>query len=464
MSLEKYEVPQPQTPISKKRSQQLVDIFIDNTEEIDRLWRASSNPYYGWREFEMRYRSRVLHLDIEEQIAPHEAWYLIKMRRRFSDRTKAPFADTSGRSFYWSKPSIYESYMRSFDMELGGNTESSLLGGYADNRERFLRQSLIEESIASSQLEGATTSREVAKKMIAENRNPRNKSEWMILNNFKTIQKMEEETSNLPLSKDILLELQRMLTENTFDEKDKHKAGRWRKDSDNIAVIVSEGQEEYISHIPPKEDDIPSLLDSLILYANSPTETEDGKFTHPIIKAIILHFWFAYIHPFADGNGRMARMIFYWYLMKSDYWLIKYVPISTVIKSSRTQYSNAFVFSEQYDNDLTYFISFNFNKLKQALEMFNNHIERVKKKSQSIDKLLDDKDLNERQKQVLHYLGGNKGDTITARKHATFQKVSWLTASLDLKGLLEKKYINAEKRGREVFYSASEPFLSLFNR
>ncbi len=464
MDLEKYKAPQPSLNINKNRSQQLLQIFVSNTEEVDRLWKACNSPYFGWRDFEMRYKAGALGLDVGEKIQPHEAWFLLRMRRKFSDRTKAPLLDTGGQPFYWSKPSTYEPYLRSFDMELGGNTESSLLGGYTDNRERFLRQSLIEESIASSQLEGATTSREVAKKMIAENRNPRDKSEWMIFNNFKTIQKIEEETANLPLSKEMLLELQKALTENTFDEKDSDKVGRWRKDTDGIAVIVQEGQNEYISYIPPTENEIPELLEAFIEYANAPPEAEDGTFTHPIIKAIVLHFWFAYIHPFADGNGRMARMLFYWYLMKNGYWLIKYVPISTVIKNSRTQYSNAFVFSEQYDNDLTYFVSYNFDKLKQALQMFNDHIERVKKKSQNIDKLLNDRDLNDRQKQVLHYLGGNKNDTITAKKHATFQRVSWLTASLDLKGLLEKGYVNTERRGREVFYSASESFLSLFNR
>jgi Fic family protein len=462
MDLPYYIAPKPRQSIDRKRSEELIDIFLENSEEINRLWKAANNPYYGWRDFEMRYKTGALKLNIDTDIKTHEAWFLLKLRRRFGDRTKAPFTDTSGKDFYWSRPGSYEPYLRLFDMELGGNTEAHLLGSYVDSRERFLRQSLIEESIASSQLEGATTSREVAKRMIAENRSPRDKSEWMIFNNFKTIQKIEEETADLPLSKGLLLELQKMLTENTFDGKDQHKVGRWRKDEDNIVVWVQEGNEEFVSHVPPPETEIPKLLDALISYANTPPETEDGTFTHPIVKAIILHFWFAYIHPFADGNGRMARMLFYWYLMKNGYWLIKYVPISTVIKNSRTQYSNAFVFSEQYDNDLTYFLSYNFDKLKKSLTMFNEHIERVKKKSESIDTILHDRDLNERQKQVLHYLGGNSGDTITAKKHANFQRVSWITASQDLKNLLKKGYVKTERQGREVFYSASDKFLELF--
>jgi len=150
-------------------------------------------------------------------------------------------------------------------------------------------------------------------------------------------------------------------------------------------------------------------------------------------------------------------------LLKHGYWVIKYVPISTVIKNSRSQYSNAFVFSEQYGNDLAYFIAYNFEKLKKALVMFDEHIERVKKKSKNIDHILGDQGLNNRQKQALYYLGGSKGDAITARKHANFQRVSWLTASLDLKALLDKGYVVAERRGREVCYRASEKFLALFS-
>jgi len=55
----------------------------------------------------------------------------------------------------------------------------------------------------------------------------------------------------------------------------------------------------------------------LIEFAND--ENITTGFIHPVIKAILLHFWIGYLHPFCDGNGRTARALFYWYLLKNDY-------------------------------------------------------------------------------------------------------------------------------------------------
>ena len=197
-------------------------------------------------------------------------------------------------------------------------------------------------------------------------------------------------------------------------------------------------------------------MDRLITFANDEDLPGQPEFLHPIIKAIMLHFWFAYLHPFCDGNGRLARSLFYWYLLKRGYWLISYVPISTVIKKSASQYSDAFVFSEQYGNDVTYFIDYNLRKIDQALFMFNEHIDQVKKKALEIDKLLPDQDLNSRQKQVIHHLLGNLDNRVTTTQHATFHEVGWITASNDLKDLKNRGYLDPIKQGREIYYLASD--------
>ncbi len=338
-------------------------------------------------------------------------------------------------------------------MQMGGNMATDRAAkGLSINHQRFLRQSFIEEAIASSQLEGAATTRERAKKMFAENRKPMSNGEWMIYNNYQTIKKVEEETSKYQLSKEILLDLHTTMTSRTDLEEE--KIGRWRKNTDDIIVQRQIGHEYFVTHVPPTEDKIESELDKLIDFAND--VDRQGDFIHPILKAIMLHFWFAYIHPFADGNGRLSRTLFYWYLLRQKYWLISYIPISTVIKNSPSQYADAYSFSEQYNNDLTYFIDYNIRKLQQALLMFEKHVERVKEKSQEIDRLLPDEDLNGRQKQVLHHLLGKPEDGTTVTQHAQFHEVSWLTASQDIKALKDKKYITSQKSGRSVIYYASD--------
>jgi Fic family protein len=289
--------------------------------------------------------------------------------------------------------------------------------------------------------------------MFAENRKPMSNGEWMIYNNYQTIKKIEEETTNYPLSKEILLDLHTTMTTST--ELEEEKIGRWRKNNDDIVVHRPVGTEFLVAHVPPTEDKIEKELDKLINFAND-VDSEKSDYIHPIIKAIMLHFWFAYIHPFCDGNGRLSRSLFYWYLLRQKYWLISYVPISTGIKNSPSQYADSYSFSEQYSNDLTYFIDFNLRKLQQAVSMFGQHVERVKEKAKAIDRLLPDDDLNSRQKQVLHHLLGKPGDSTTVTQHAQFHEVSWLTASQDIKTLQKRGYVDSEKKGKSVIYHASE--------
>ena len=56
-----------------------------------------------------------------------------------------------------------------------------------------------------------------------------------------------------------------------------------------------------------------------------------GGFIHPMIRSIILHFWLAYDHPFVDGNGRTARALFYWSMLRHGYWLFEFISISQII-------------------------------------------------------------------------------------------------------------------------------------
>ena len=77
---------------------------------------------------------------------------------------------------------------------------------------------------------------------------------------------------------------------------------------------------------------------------------------HHHIRAIILHFWLAYGHPFVDGNGRTARALFYWAMLHEGYWLFEFISISNILRKAPAQYGLSFLYSETDDNDLTYFI------------------------------------------------------------------------------------------------------------
>ena len=70
-----------------------------------------------------------------------------------------------------------------------------------------------------------------------------------------------------------------------------------------------------------------------------------------------------------DGNGRTARALFYWYMLKHGYWGFEYLSVSTAILSARTQYYRSFLYSEMDNNDATYFIVYNLKAIHKAIEI-----------------------------------------------------------------------------------------------
>ena len=196
-------------------------------------------------------------------------------------------------------------------------------------------------------------------------------------------------------------------------------------------------------------------MERLLSYAND--ENSVG-FIHPVIKAIQLHFWVGYLHPFYDGNGRLARTIFYWYLLKKGYWAIQYLPISLVIKQARQAYGMSYIYSEQDSYDMTYFYDFHMRKIIEALNNFYFYIDRKTKENRTLEnKLEKDFALNERQKELLRYFLVKGDDTyITPSSYIELYKVSRMTASSDLKYLEKVDLIASKKIGKYVRYSGTK--------
>jgi Fic family protein len=381
-----------------------------------------------------------------------EIWYIARQARKFFP-LDTPIKAENGKYFTYSKLSSFEKSLHRIDIEAGGQMFSDYKTLTDQNKEKFLKRGIIEEAIASSQLEGANTARKAAKLMIVQNREPTNSSERMIVNNHKTMIAIEEDFKNKKMSLDLLFALHRILTDKD-KEIAKEEQGRLRKDSDQI--VVQKKHSNIIVHVPPKEAFLNEQIQSFIDYANDESKEE---FTHPLIKAIFLHFWIGYLHPFTDGNGRMARSIFYWYMLKNGYWTMMYLPISTVIKKSPAQYVRAYVYSEQDGNDLTYFLDYHFKKVMLSLDEFHDYIQRKTRENSEVEKKLglQKLNLNDRQKQLLTYLLGEDSYT-TIVIHGNIYGVTRLTAAKDLHALLNLGILQYRKVGTEKRFSLSDNY------
>ncbi|MEI6462841.1 MAG: Fic family protein [bacterium] len=386
-----------------------------------------------------------------------EAWFFIQLFRKFSYDT-TPIRTEEGEYFNWMKLPSVDELLHKIDISTGGQIFSSAQIFSDIEKQKYISRGILEEAIASSQLEGAHTTRNVAKLMIANKREPKNISEQMILNNYKTISKIESNFKDRLLTKDLLLEMHRMLTYKTIPVE---AIGRYRKDNDEIIVNGLIQNKEYVTFTPPNEDFLNGEMERFIEYAN---DVNEGKFLHPIIKAILLHFWIGYLHPFIDGNGRLARAIFYWYLLRKGYWTFMYIPISLTIKKAPVQYALAYIYSEQDNNDVTYFLDFHIRKIMQSLDDFNDYVTQKMKEGKEVDKVMDSNiKLTERQKSLIHYLIKANNSYITITSHSTLNNISRQTATKDLQKLIKSNLIKGEREGKYIKYSATPKLIKMAN-
>lgn len=318
-----------------------------------------------------------------------------------------------------------------FDM-LFGSFWSSENDSQSAERKYYLDSSLMEEAIYSSQMEGASTTRVVAKEMLRKNKSPQNKSQQMIVNNYNTIQYITQHRND-PLTEENLLHIHRLMTENTLD--DPNNAGRFRT---NDEVVVADVVANEIVYTPPTYKEIPEFLDALCYMFN---EDNPRVFLHPIIKGIVIHFMLAYMHPFVDGNGRTARALFYWYMLKENYWLTEYMSISRVIAKSKKSYEKTFRYSENDENDIGYFVAYNLRALKISFQQLTDYIQKKQKEKKAANAFMASGHVNQRQALILQQFAEDPDLVLTVKEVQTRFLVASMTARKDLSELVQQGYL-----------------------
>lgn len=312
------------------------------------------------------------------------------------------------------------------DMNWGGSWGTdSIIGD--ENKEQYLVGSLMEEAIYSSQMEGAATTRKVAKEMLRKKMTPKDKSQQMIANNYQTIQFIVSHKDAL-LTPELLLQIHQLMTEHTMQNP--QEAGCFRSNND---VVVENGITHETVHIPPTYEEIPNFVEDLCRFFN---EQDAPQFIHPIIRGIIIHFMVAYVHPFADGNGRTARALFYWYMLKQGYWLTEYLSISRVIAKSKKSYEKAFLYTEADGMDMGYFVTYNMRVLQQSFKQLQDYIKRKQEEKRAANSFLRIGNINARQAQIIKMFADDSNLVVTIADLQAKFLVSPTTAKADVVGLM----------------------------
>ena len=403
------------------------------------------NEYLHW--------DKLRHLEPPEGFSNQDWWLAIKLARA-SNRHPLPLADKRGRAFSYTDSGYLHRMLHEVDRDASGRIELPDDVADTSSRDRYLVNSLIEEAITSSQIEGASTTRRVAKEMLRSGRPPRDRSETMIVNNFRGMEFVREQVEER-LSVPMLLGLQRILTEETQD--DAGVVGRFRLKSDE--VVIMDQRDGTVLHTPPDADELDARMERLLAFANA---NDDSGFVHPVVRAILLHFMIGYEHPFVDGNGRTARALFYWMMAKSGYWMTEFLSISTIIRKSPAQYARAYLYSETDDNDVTYFLDYNLRVILQSIRALHSYLARKAREMRDVQHLLDGSALaamlNHRQIALLISMRKHPDFVYTIASHRRSHRVTYQTARTDLLGLADLGLVAAAKHGRAFVFSLARDF------
>ena len=318
-----------------------------------------------------------------------------------------------------------------FDLQMGGIA----LSPDDSNTQYYLYSSLMEEAIASSQMEGAVTTRKAAKEMLRKQEPPKNISQRMIVNNYQTICYLSEHKEQ-PLTPESLKFIHQMITDGTLNEMQEETDFRTSDD-----IVVQDAINGEIAHTPPKAKNIAKLVMQLCNFFNMDNSASSPYgFIHPVIKSIIIHFLLAWIHPFSDGNGRTARTLVYWYLLQKGYRFIEFISISRIIYRSKRQYEKAFLYVENDEGDLGYFLQYNLDVMKKAANEMRLYLERKsKERVQALDFM--NEGLNSRQAIFIANQKKKKQNIITVKEYETIYGVANQTARSDLYDLVKKDLV-----------------------
>lgn len=402
-------------------------------------------------------KGRYLHYDelqyrIPKGLDLHLVWSFVKLARKMQQKSLLFLGEPAKNCSFYLTPAIQKAISETDRHATTASLEWMCSKIGEQLYVKYLLNDLIEdEAISSSQLEGAATTTKTAKELLKHQRKPRTPDEKMILGNFKMM-RFAWENRHKSLSNEIIASLHKVGVEDIDDSK--YRPGVFRTSND-VEVVDGEGN---TVHIPPSFESLGKRLQNLCDWANEDHhDVESQDYIHPLIKAIVLHFTIGFEHPFHDGNGRVARALFYWYMFKNDFAAFRYIAISVLLKSAPAKYGRSYLFSESDEMDLTYFINYQCGIISRAISEFKRLHKKALHDTEEFNTWLWSSDLykqlSDKQRTVFQVAKNGVAPAFTVANVQDNLGCSYNTAAKVLNGLVDLRLFAKKKQGKTWVYA-----------
>ncbi len=352
-----------------------------------------------------------------------------------------PFCDQRGRPFRFCVPEALSAQLHHLDLERDAP------GIDAGEFRRLGAKARACEAVASARLAGAGTPDDGTGELLRTGRPARSDAERMIANLHQALGQAES-WRRRDLSPDMMPVLHRAIMDGLPGQTD--AAGRFRRDAEAARDI---GVGEGARLDPPPAGELAERLGRMCAFANG---RSPGTFIHPLVRAAILHFWVVHDRPFADGNGRIARALFQWAMLRQGYSGFGLLAVSAPLAQAPGRYAASFARTAGDDNDLTYFILDQASAVQAAEQTLRAGIRRAKEQQQAAARVVRGfADLNPRQQALMAHTLRHPGVTYVIAGHQRSHGVTHQTARDDLFGLVRRSLLTVSREGRTYRFSAA---------
>ena len=372
-------------------------------------------------------------------------WYNIRII--FGEKMKYIYQNTDWHNFRWCGEKI-----QNLLLEIK-KSQGYLLGkmdslGF-DVKNNALLQVLTENIIKSSEIEGQILDKHLVRSSIARRLGIDIGGETPVSRDIEgVVEMMLDATQNYSsnMTKERLVGWHAALFPTGYSGMYKINVGNYRTDELGPMQVISgyEGKEK-IHYEAPKAGLIEGEMNELINYINTEKETDF------LIQAGIVHLWFVILHPFDDGNGRIARALTDMILARSDDSKFRFYSMSSQIQKNRKSYYEVLEKTQKGSMDITNWLLWFLENLLIAIQSSGEITDKVLQKAEFWQKN-SNLVFNERQIKVLNRFMDNFEGNLTTTKWAKMCNCSQDTATLDINDLIDKKILKKTGKGRATHY------------